>query len=484
MNRPIPLFVLIPTLILTIMAPAWAQYDPAADLNSDSRIDSMDLFLGAQSWPDTFSVDGLLGLHAAWHSSAPTPVPSLRLSACQPWAYAGNDLEVKVDIVDPSGRLINPGVQGGVGAQQITMSVSGAALFSNGQPAATALLNQAAGFDAKVRDFAAESVVVNASGGNLNNAVPLAVEFLPGGKISGEVVIFEPLNGQYRYPRSSEVAIFVIDPTSQTTVAVTSPGFFFGLYSTPSLKPGAYDLSFTPAQTSLPNSAACIRNVLVEAGKTTETVNAQMDLRPPGALLTGAATALDGSLLRSLSVTLAPAETDYCPTATLGDVAFSGLGSASLTYTIRNVPPGEYLLSAGGASTSTETLGMTLGEAIPITIGSGTVTWDLQMMPILPFNQTSPVGYARVAQPFAFEWSAPETDLPLLYSLELFDRCGNLLWHKNGLTELSAPYDGPALAADTYYSWKMSAAAVNGTLAAQGNAPVSGGHHFLVEAGQ
>ena len=401
----------------------------------------------------------------------PTPEPGtvpaeLNMVACSDEGIIGDSISLYIDLLDANGRIINPGTPDGVRLNllpEIMLTVNGSAVFeANGEQALTTTVAESAGLRLFVQDMIAETVTVQASSPGLTSPPPIELTFLPGGKIAGQVMVFDSMLGEVRPARSGEVSIFVIDPADQEEFLLDGEiSGVDGMYETKYLPAGSYDVSFTANPTFIgkiipvmdPLEGVCVEGVSVQNGATTEDIDATLNALT-GPRLFGNVTDDNGELLAVANVGISPIFGEICGRAFRFTVAQVGTeGTTSLAYELLNVQSGEYTMTAT-VQDPTFQKRFSSFEENRVTVGSQDVEQDIVVAQAFDLNPVTPINYARTDGSPTFEWEALDPLMPeMTYEVTVIDRCGRIVWSMQGISGTSVQYGGPPLSTAEIYTW-------------------------------
>jgi hypothetical protein len=420
----------------------------------------------------------------------PTQTPSgeavgLRISACVTTEYVGNPLKITVDQIDAQGRIVNPGVENGDASREVTLTVNRSANFANTFQNFTILLDEADGMAANVYDSVVETVTVTAGAPGVADATPIALTFIPGGTISGTVLVW---NGTAYEPPplfNPWVTVSVHIPGSTEVIEETAVTMFAGSYKTDAMPAGTYDISFEPAPfgyvETIPLESKCLTGITVTNMQDTAGQDVSLATRT-GARLYGTLSSKSAESFTAASVFIYPSN-DLCGDAFFMANVDVAEGTTSALYEALAVPGGEYSLHAMGGGASFD-LGFISGQAITTTIpASGDHRVDIEMdsytqVDVIP---VAPINYSRVTAPPTFSWTLSEAITSPVFTIVLHDRCNKEIWRKDDISTNEVIYDGPALSNQKMYRWTVTGSTADGNFVAlmpfsEDNYPV-----FLVE---
>ncbi len=358
---------------------------------------------------------------------------------------------VAVHLIDASGEIVNPGVEGGDAGRMVTVNVTGSALINGNGDSESIFVDSSEGGTFSLLNTAVETVILTASTPGLNDAVPVTVQFVPAGAMQGTLRIW---NGEtFVVPGSFTTLIpMLFQETRRRDFDGLVENYKYnidvnGVYTISGLLPGTYNVKFVapeplpivipiPGFYSHPLEPVCITSINVTAGQITQDVNFDLPAREYPGRVYGEIRHAEGGSIRfnTATVTLTPLNlTGDCgvniwtlPVIDLSDSSEQQL--ESLLFDLSQIPPGQYHLTCEAYGEEEQ---FTYGTGIVVDLSTNSEqNIDIEVLPAVEITYLTPVNYEKVpvvsgqiSQPF--QWSVPDSAPPMTFNLYVYDQCGN-----------------------------------------------------------
>lgn len=466
---------------------------PTRDFNGDGVLDALDLFEASVLWQETVNPDTLLQTSDYWHSDpppTPTPVgsptpaatptpestvtpavtptstpagtptatplpgsPRVLLSACKTDGLVDDYLHFSVHLLDGHGRIANPGIAGNVAPVTVTLDITGGAAFYGVELTWPVIVYDARGGFMQVMGTSGGPATVTATAPGYAAAEPLQLSITEGGRIAGAVEIFDASLSEFRPATFMDLIVNIYETGTRQYAGYANIEYETpGVYESSPLPTGAYDLVFEPHFHDSDLEAFCVPGVVVQAGQTTQDVNASLGPAAGGHRVFGTITASDSADLQDIMVTLTPVDGGDCTKMAYQGFEYFDEPQAVAPYEIANVRDGEYLLNVhtfAGENNYT-----TLGS-VRMTVSGGDVETNQTVYPYYHLAAVRPGDFQRVPAAYTFEWEAPAGGQNWVYELQVLNSCGGTLWRTEGITGTTVEYGGPPLDRTQLYSWHV-----------------------------